>query len=538
MHVLVIGAAGMVGRKLVARIVAEGGIGGRAVTRLSLVDVVAPEAPAGIETRAWAADLSAPGEAACMVGTRPDLIFHLAAIVSGEAEADFDKGYRINLDGTRFLFEAIRQEGLREAYAPRVVFTSSIATFGAPFPDAIPDEFHLTPLTSYGTQKAIGELLLADYSRRGIFDGIGIRLPTICIRPGKPNKAASGFFSGILREPLAGQPAVLPVPDTVMHWHASPGARSASSCMPRRSTPRRSARGGTSPCRAWPRRRRADRGAAPRRRRQGRGADPARAGRDGRPHRRRLAAPLRREARRGARLRRGDELRRDHPRPCRGRARGEGGVTKPGVLVAGELPAWDLEALAERFDVHLYYAAEDKAAMLARHRDTIRAIATKGEVGADAALMDALPKLEIIGCYGVGYDLIDVPAARARGIRVTNTPDVLTEEVADMAIGLLLAAARRIPAGDAWVRDGSWKAKGAMPLATRVWGKRLGIVGLGRIGSAIARRAEAFRMPVAYSARQRKDVPYDWHPTPCRARAACRRADGRRRRRCRDRGAW
>lgn len=187
---------------------------------------------------------------------------------------------------------------------------------------------------------------------------------------------------------------------------------------------------------------------------------------------------------------------------------------KPGLLVAGELPAWDIEALTDRFDVHLYYAAEDKAAMLARGRDTIRAIATKGEVGADAALMDALPKVEIIACYGVGYDLIDVPAAKARGIRVTNTPDVLTEEVADMAIGLLLAAARRIPAGDAWVRDGSWASKGSFPLTTRVWGKRIGIVGLGRIGGAIARRAAAFGMPIAYSARQKKDVPYDWYPTP------------------------
>lgn len=225
MHVLVIGAAGMIGRKLVARIAADGGIGGRKVDRLSLVDVVAPEMPAGFEGRAWAADLSAPGEAACMIGSRPDVIFHLAAIVSGEAEADFDKGYRINLDGTRALFEAIRQEGIREApYKPRVVFTSSIVVFGAPFPDAIPDDFNLTPLTSYGTQKAIGELLLADYSRRGFLDGIGIRLPTICIRPGKPNKAASGFFSSILREPLSGLPAVLPVPDTVMHWHASPRA--------------------------------------------------------------------------------------------------------------------------------------------------------------------------------------------------------------------------------------------------------------------------------------------------------------------------
>jgi D-3-phosphoglycerate dehydrogenase len=189
-------------------------------------------------------------------------------------------------------------------------------------------------------------------------------------------------------------------------------------------------------------------------------------------------------------------------------------VTKPGLLVVGELPAWDLEALTERFDVHLYYAAEDKAGLLARNRDSIRAISTKGEIGADAALMDALPKAEIIAVYGVGYDAVDVAAAKARGIRVTNTPDVLTEEVADMAFGLLLAAARAIPAGDAWVRDGSWAAKGPMPLQHRVWGKRLGIVGLGRIGRAIARRAEAFRMPIAYSARARKDLPYDWYPTP------------------------
>ena len=117
------------------------------------------------------------------------MIFHLAAIVSGEAEADFDKGYRVNLDGTRFLFEAIRAIG--DGYWPRLVFTSSIAVFGAPFPEAIRDDFFQTPLTSYGTQKAIDELLLSDYTRRGFIDGIGIRLPTICVRPGKPNKAAS-----------------------------------------------------------------------------------------------------------------------------------------------------------------------------------------------------------------------------------------------------------------------------------------------------------------------------------------------------------
>jgi len=170
------------------------------------------------------ADISEAGVAGRLVAARPDLIFHLAAVVSGEAEADFDKGYRINLDGTRHLFEAVRQAGFETPYRPRVVFTSSIAVFGAPFPEAIGDEFLSAPLTSYGTQKAISELLLADYSRRGFFDGIAIRLPTICIRPGIPNKAASGFFSNILREPLAGREAVLPVAEDVRHWHASPRA--------------------------------------------------------------------------------------------------------------------------------------------------------------------------------------------------------------------------------------------------------------------------------------------------------------------------
>jgi nucleoside-diphosphate-sugar epimerase len=201
---LVIGAAGMIGRKLAARLDGE----------LILHDVVPFDGASAVS------DLSAPGEAEKLIAQRPDTIFHLAAIVSGEAEADFEKGYRVNLDGTRRLFEAIRKEN----YKPRVIFTSSIAVFGAPFPNAIGDEFLSAPLTSYGTQKAIDELLLSDYSRRGFFDGIGIRLPTICVRPGKPNKAASGFFSGIIREPLAGQEAVLPVPESVRHWFASPRA--------------------------------------------------------------------------------------------------------------------------------------------------------------------------------------------------------------------------------------------------------------------------------------------------------------------------
>jgi D-erythronate 2-dehydrogenase len=232
MHILITGAAGMIGRKLTARFVADGTLNGKPIDKLSLVDVVAPQRPAGfpgaVETTA--ADLSAPGTAQDCVRGRPDVIFHLAAIVSGEAELDFDKGYRINLDGTRALLDAIRAAsgggggGAGGGYHPKLVFTSSIAVFGAPFPDAIPDEFHLTPLTSYGTQKAICELLLADLNRRGLLDGVAIRLPSIVVRPGKPNKAASGFFSGIIREPLSGQEAVLPVDERVLHWHASPRA--------------------------------------------------------------------------------------------------------------------------------------------------------------------------------------------------------------------------------------------------------------------------------------------------------------------------
>ncbi|MBI5128205.1 MAG: SDR family oxidoreductase [Rhodopseudomonas palustris] len=222
MHILILGAAGMVGRKLTDRLLADGRLGARDITRMTLQDVVEPARPphASIAMSTVTSDLAEPGQAAALVAHRPDVIFHLAAIVSGEAEADFDKGYRINLDGTRHLIDAIRAEG--DGYKPRLVFTSSIAVFGAPFPEQIGDEFLSAPLTSYGTQKAICELLLADYTRRGFLDGIGIRLPTICVRPGKPNKAASGFFSNIIREPLAGQEAVLPVGDDVMHWHASP----------------------------------------------------------------------------------------------------------------------------------------------------------------------------------------------------------------------------------------------------------------------------------------------------------------------------
>ena len=224
MKIAIIGAAGMVGRKLTQRLVSEGVLRGQAASLLLLADVVAADRPAGFdgETVVQTGDLSARSEIDRLVAARPDVIFHLAAIVSGEAEQDFDKGYRINMDGMRHLLEAIRAAGTADGYLPRLVFTSSIAVFGAPFPETIPEEYFHTPLTSYGTQKEISELLLADYSRKGFVDGVGIRLPTICVRPGTPNKAASGFFSNIIREPLVGKEAILPVPDTVRHWHASP----------------------------------------------------------------------------------------------------------------------------------------------------------------------------------------------------------------------------------------------------------------------------------------------------------------------------
>ncbi len=214
----------MLGRKLAKRLVEDGGLGGEPVSRLTLADVTEPEppAPAAVEIDHVVADVAEDGVAADLVSGRPDVIFHLAAVVSGEAEADLEKGYRVNLDGTRSLFDAARRSGA--GYRPRVVFASSIAVFGAPFPDVIGDDHCTTPLTSYGTQKAMGELLLSDYSRRGFLDGIALRLPTICVRPGPPNRAASGFFSSIIREPLNGEQAVLPVPDEVRHWFASPRA--------------------------------------------------------------------------------------------------------------------------------------------------------------------------------------------------------------------------------------------------------------------------------------------------------------------------
>jgi nucleoside-diphosphate-sugar epimerase len=222
MRILIVGAAGMVGRKLAERLARDGSLGTDAITSLVLVDVAAPPPPpqAGFAVESVIADLGEAGAAADVLGGRPEVIVDLAAVVSGEAESDFEKGYRVNLDGTRRLLEAIRQAG--DGYRPRLIFSSSVAVFGPPLPDVITDEQATTPATSYGTQKAIAELLLADYSRRGFVDAVGLRLPTICVRPGAANRAASGFFSSIIREPLHGRPAVLPVAPEVRHWFASP----------------------------------------------------------------------------------------------------------------------------------------------------------------------------------------------------------------------------------------------------------------------------------------------------------------------------
>ena len=178
------------------------------------------------------------------------------------------------------------------------------------------------------------------------------------------------------------------------------------------------------------------------------------------------------------------------------------------ILMTGPYPDWDMADLEAKYRVHKLWQADDKDALISSHADAIRAIATRGELGASAALMAKLPKLEIVSCYGMGTDAIDLAYARANGIHVTNTPDVLTEDVADIGIGLLLAVARQIPQADAYVRDGSWR-KANMPLVTRVHGKRLGIVGMGRIGKAVARRAAAFDCEIAYfGTRKHEELPY------------------------------
>ncbi|WP_342777520.1 NAD-dependent epimerase/dehydratase family protein [Rubellimicrobium roseum] len=277
MHVLILGTASIIGRKLATVLVRFGVLNGTRVTRLMLADASEPEVPAelvpgDLRITTTAVDMAVQGAAQAPVAVRPDLIFHLAAIVSAEAEADFEKGYSVNIDGTRALFEAIRMLAAREHYRPCFVFTFPIATFDRSFPQVIEDDFIHAPQTSYGTQKAIWELLLDDYSRRGILDGVALRMPTICIRPGRLNRAALGFSSSVLREPLLGQEAVLPVDESLRHWHASPRGRWIP---PARSNHADRAAGADH---AWRLRHggRADRGSLAYSRRSSGGADPAR----------------------------------------------------------------------------------------------------------------------------------------------------------------------------------------------------------------------------------------------------------------------
>ena len=278
----------MVGRKLVERLAHDGSVGGAPISRLTLVDLVDPP----LLGDRVVADLSEPGVAADLVEDRPDLIFHLAAVVSGEAEADLEKGYRVNLDGTRSLLDAVRERRRRVPSAGRLHLVDRGVRRAVPGGDRRRPP-RPTPLTSYGTQKAIGELLLSDYTpprlrRRRRASG--------CRRsasgPGSPNRAASGFFSSIIREPLNGQEAVLPVPDDVRHWFASPRA-AVGFLVHAADARRRRARHRSVPddARGLGDRGRADRGAAPRRRRRGRPPDPARARRDDHADRRRLAGP-------------------------------------------------------------------------------------------------------------------------------------------------------------------------------------------------------------------------------------------------------
>ena len=223
MRIVITGGAGFLGSRLARKLLERGTLTDaagrqRTVASIVLLDVVAGPAPADPRVTAVTGDLADPAVIAAAVTPDTDSVFHLAAVVSGQAEADFDIGMRVNLDATRALLERCR----KLAAPPKFVFASSLAVFGGPLPDPVPDDAPLTPQASYGTQKAIGELLVYDMTRKGYVDGRSLRLPTVTVRPGKPNKAASSFASGIVREPLAGVDAPCPVAPTTRMWVTSP----------------------------------------------------------------------------------------------------------------------------------------------------------------------------------------------------------------------------------------------------------------------------------------------------------------------------
>jgi nucleoside-diphosphate-sugar epimerase len=220
MKILITGGGGFLGFRLAKALLARGQLGGRAIDAITLLDGAFPAAAASDpRLKAVVGDVADPATLAAVCPPDTEAVFHLAAVVSGGAEADFDLGMRVNLLGMQLLLERMR----KCARPPRLVYTSSVAAFGGELPDVLDDETIANPQTSYGAQKVIGEYLVTDYSRKGFLDGRSLRLPTIVVRAGKPNAAASSFASGILREPLNGVTSECPVaPDTGV-WMLSPG---------------------------------------------------------------------------------------------------------------------------------------------------------------------------------------------------------------------------------------------------------------------------------------------------------------------------
>ena len=224
MKIVILGAGGMIGQKL-TRALLDRVIGKTKYTSLLMHDIIFPSNADKLGNM-QIGNITSPGEVERIASERPDLIFHLASVVSGQAEKDFDIGWEVNLNPTWRLLNALKEEHLSSEgqYTPKFIFTSSIAVFGGPYPNKIPDDFICAPQTSYGAQKLICETMISDFNRKGFIEGVSLRLPTICVRPGQANQAASSFFSGIIREPLNGFEAILPVSDSVRHWHASPRA--------------------------------------------------------------------------------------------------------------------------------------------------------------------------------------------------------------------------------------------------------------------------------------------------------------------------